>query len=512
MDSHIFVEILLVLLKITYLITSILLIIYGSNCYTYVFLFLKHRKKRREADEHFLKAFYERHREKDFPPVTTQLPIFNEKYVALRLIDAVVAMDYPREKHEVQVLDDSLDDTWDIVEAHIRPLIEQGHDIKHIRRSDRRDFKAGALQAGLATARGEFVSIFDSDFVPPPEFLKKTVPYLVEQPKVGFVQTRWGHLNRSESLLTRAQAIGIDGHFVIEQSARQWSNLYLNFNGTAGIWRKAAINGSGGWQGDTLTEDLDLSYRAQLAGWKTEFLFDVECRAEIPADMNAFKAQQFRWAKGSIQVAKKLLTTLYRSPLSPWKKAQATVHLTHYSIHPLIVINALISLPMIMFTEQIKFSMYYVLVVMLLSLATFAPTFMYVVSQWGRGAGWMRRLWEIPFLAVVGIGIGVNNSWAVISALFGGKGVFIRTPKTGSQVDTGVAKRKAQSKGYKLKWNWVIAVELALASYCLYAFAYFLNHEAVPGGSILVAPFLLLYGVAFMSAFLLSIRHSVQRS
>ncbi len=509
MNFHWTIDLFVILLKVLYLFTSFFLIVYGSNCYTYVYLFLKHRKKRHEDHEAFIKDFYERVKDVDLPRVTTQLPIYNEKYVALRLIDAVKEMDYPKEKHEIQVLDDSNDETVEIVGAHVAELAKQGFLIHHIRRDNRVDFKAGALQHGMAMAHGDYLAIFDSDFVPPAEFLRKTVPYLVERKQLGFVQTRWGHLNRHESLLTRAQAIGIDGHFVIEQTARQWGNLFLNFNGTAGIWRKTAIMTSGGWQGDTLTEDLDLSYRAQLAGWQTEYIHEVECRAEIPADMNAFKSQQYRWAKGSIQTSKKLMGALWRGPGSVYKKIQSTIHLTHYSIHPLVVLNALIALPMILFTEQLRWSWYYLILVGFLGLATFAPTFMYLVSQWGKGGAWMRRSMVIPYLAVVGIGIGVNNTHAVLSGLFGKKGTFVRTPKTGAM--GGKQVQKPKKKDYHLRFGPVVWTELALGAYCFYSFVFFLQHSLVPQGSIFVAPFLFLYGAGFVTAFFLSIQHATEK-
>ncbi len=505
------VDLAALLLKVVYGLSSIILIIYGLNCYTYVYLFLKNRKKSEDANSKFLGDFYAHFNEKDLPPVTTQLPIYNEKYVAFRLIDAVAQMDYPKHLHEIQILDDSTDETWSLVESHIEPMRQAGHLIKHIGRTDRKDYKAGALENGLHLSSGEFLAIFDSDFVPPPEFLKKTVPFLMKQPKLGFVQTRWGHLNQNESSLTRAQAIGIDGHFVIEQTARRWGSLFLNFNGTAGIWRKSAIVDAGGWQGDTLTEDLDLSYRAQLRGWETEYLYDVVCRAEIPADMNAFKSQQFRWAKGSIQTAKKLFSAVWGSPASIYKKFQSTIHLTHYMIHPLIVLNALLSLPIIFWTEQMTFQPKYIALFAVLGLATFAPTLMYIVSQWGQGGPWLRRLKAMPTLMVIGLGIGVNNSHAVLSALFGSKGDFIRTPKTGA-VTLNKEVKRAKKKDYTLKWNAVVWTELLIGFYCFFSFFFFMKKSLLFSGSFFAAPFLLLYGFGFLTASILSLRHYLQRS
>ena len=289
---------------------------YGVHRYFIIYLFLKNRKREPVPAARF----------EHLPVVTVQLPIFNEIYVVERLLSSVSELDYPRDRLQIQVLDDSTDDTREITADCAAELRERGFDVELIHRTDRTGFKAGALERGLATARGEFVCILDADFVPPPHLLRKTVDFFTD-PKVGMIQTRWGHLNRGYSLLTRVQAMFLDGHLVLEQTARSRSGRFFNFNGTAGLWRKSCIEEAGGWQHDTLTEDLDLSYRAQLAGWKFVFLPDVVTPAELPVDMNGFKSQQHRWTKGSIQTCKKLLPAIWRSKLPLPIKVEATGHL-----------------------------------------------------------------------------------------------------------------------------------------------------------------------------------------
>ena len=272
----------------------------------------------------------------NLPFVTVQLPIYNEFYVVDRLIDAAVRLDYPADRIEIQVLDDSTDETVEKARRIVNQYKAQGINISHLHRTNRAGHKAGALEAGFAKAKGEFVAIFDADFVPEPSFLLKTVPYFKDK-EIGMVQARWGHINQDYNLLTKAQSYGIDGHFMIEQVARNASNLWMNFNGTAGIWRKACVVDAGGWEHDTLTEDFDLSYRAELKGWKFRYFKDIVCKAEIPAMISAYKSQQFRWCKGSIQTAVKLLPRIWNAEL-PWRiKSEAIIHLINYSVHPLMV-------------------------------------------------------------------------------------------------------------------------------------------------------------------------------
>ena len=322
-----------IILSIYVCILSILFV-YGSNCLIIVFL----RRGKKKKNDFYLPNNY--------PTVTVQLPIYNELYVAERLIKNVSNMYYPRDKLEIQVIDDSTDETTDLIHRCIEDIKSQGTNISILHRQSRKGYKAGALKEGMKSAKGEFIAVFDADFMPDPNFLIRCIPKFSD-PEVGMVQTRWGHVNSEYSLLTKAISIVIDGHFKMEQGARYNAGLFLNFNGTAGIWRKKCIEESGGWQEDTLTEDLDLSYRAQLLGWKLVFLDDVVSPAEIPVQINAFKRQQFRWAKGSIQCAKKLMPKVLCADIPVFKKFEALIHLTYYAIYPLMILIVLLSLPLI---------------------------------------------------------------------------------------------------------------------------------------------------------------------
>src|SRR5213592_3811042 len=327
---------------ICYLSVLVGLSAYGLHRYFIIYLFLKNRKRAPVPAARF----------EQLPVVTVQLPIFNEIYVAERLLRSVSELNYPRDRLQIQVLDDSTDDTREITANCAAELRQRGFDVELIHRLERTGFKAGALERGLATARGEFVCILDADFVPPPYLLRKTVDFFTD-PKVGMIQTRWGHLNRGYSLLTRVQAMFLDGHLVLEQTARSRSGRFFNFNGTAGLWRKSCIEEAGGWQHDTLCEDLDLSYRAQLVGWKFIFLPDVVTPAELPVDMNGFKSQQHRWTKGSIQTGRKLLPAIWRSSY-PWKvKLEAFFQLTNNLSYVFVVILALLIVPAILIRERI---------------------------------------------------------------------------------------------------------------------------------------------------------------
>src|SRR5215472_7922902 len=310
-----------------YFFVLIVLAVYGWHRYYLVYLYMRNRDKEPKAQPPL----------DPLPVVTIQLPLYNEMYVADRLIDAVCRIEYPRDLLEIQVLDDSTDETQGIAELAVRRCSAQGVDVKYYHRRDRVGFKAGALEEGLKAARGEFIAIFDADFIPTVDFLTRLIPHF-HDPKVGMVQARWGHINQDYSLLTKIQAILLDGHFVLEHGARNRAGCFFNFNGTAGIWRRTAIDDAGGWQHDTLTEDLDLSYRAQLRGWRFVFVPNVIAPAEVPVDMNAFKSQQHRWAKGSIQTAKKLLPTILRSSLPFAVKREAFFHLTNNMAYLLMVL------------------------------------------------------------------------------------------------------------------------------------------------------------------------------
>jgi cellulose synthase/poly-beta-1,6-N-acetylglucosamine synthase-like glycosyltransferase len=487
-----------------YWLAAITLQLYGLNCYVMIHLFRRRRDERRREEQLVLGAFAERFVDDDLPPVTTQLPIFNERNDVERLVRAVCAFDYPSGKHEIQVLDDSTDETRELVARIVRELRAEGHDIHHIHRTDRSGYKAGALQHGLERARGEYVAVFDADFVPPPEFLRKTVPFLMTDPEVGFVQTRWGHRNRDFSPLTRVQAIGIDGHFVIEQAARSWNGLFFNFNGTGGIWRKRAIDEAGGWQSDTLTEDLDLSYRTQLAGWRPEFLVDVVTPAEIPTDINALKSQQHRWAKGSIQTAKKLLPTIWaRGDLPVFKRLQSTLHLTHYMVHPLMLVMTILLFPLLVLTEFTFRTAWMTVPIVLMLLALFAPSTMYFASQRLTVEKWKRTVWLLPFLMSVGIGLAVNNTRAVMQGLFGrGGGEFVRTPKLGDAAETRTG---AGGLHYRLPRGWIFMAEIFMGMWALAAFVEYLYIS-----KIFASPILLIHAVGFTYIGVLSLMHDLR--
>jgi len=365
----------------------------------------------------------------ELPWVTVQLPLYNEMYVAERLLDAVVALDYPRDRLEIQVLDDSTDETTRIVARKVEALRNEGIHAVHIRRRDRTGFKAGALENGLETARGEFVAIFDADFLPKPEMLKRTIHYFTDD-NVGMVQTRWGHINRRFSLLTQVQSIYLDGHFVVEHTARHRSGRFFNFNGTGGIWRKTAIHDAGGWQHDTLTEDLDLSYRAQLKGWRFIFLKDLVSPAEVPVDINAFKSQQFRWAKGSAQTMKKLLPIIWKSRFPLRIKLEATFHLTANVGYPLMVFLSLLMLPAVQMRAVHEFGTGAVLYDLLLFLTAFVGVcFFYVFSQQEIRRPIIDRFRFLPAILAIGIGMCINNTRAVVEGFLGHQSPFTRTPK-----------------------------------------------------------------------------------
>jgi hypothetical protein len=354
--------------------------------------------------------------------VTIQLPIYNERHTVERLLRAAAGLDYPRDKLQIQLLDDSDDETVDIAEEMVNRLRREGIQVDHITRKDRTGYKAGALSAGLQTATGELVAVFDADFVPQRDYLRQVVPHFADQ-KVGCVQTRWGHVNRGYSLFTQVQALGIDGHFVIEQTARSRAGLFINFNGTAGVWRRTCIDDAGGWQGDTLTEDLDLSYRAQLRGWRIAYLPDVVVSAELPAQVSAYKRQQARWAQGSIQTAVKLTGKLLRSR-QPWSvKLEGVVHLTSYMVHPLMLLTLLLTLPM-------SFSHSWVLAASPWLMFTAAgPPLLYAIAQIVQGKEQRRDVILLPLLVLLGIGLAVSNTAAVLRAVLGTPSRFQRTPK-----------------------------------------------------------------------------------
>jgi cellulose synthase/poly-beta-1,6-N-acetylglucosamine synthase-like glycosyltransferase len=468
-----------------YFFVLIVLAIYGWHRYYLVYLYMRNRDKEPKPGPAL----------DPLPQVTIQLPLYNEMYVADRLIAAVCEIDYPRERLEIQVLDDSTDETRSIAELAVRRFALQGIDIKFLHRDDRRGFKAGALEAGLKTARGEFVAIFDADFIPSRDFLMRLVPHF-RDPQIAMVQARWGHINQDYSLLTKIQSILLDGHFVLEHGGRNRSGRFFNFNGTAGIWRRAAIDDAGGWQHDTLTEDLDLSYRAQLRGWKFVFVSNVIAPAEVPVEMNAFKSQQFRWAKGSIQTCRKLLPMILRSNQPLGVKAEAFFHLTANFNYPFMCVLSVLMFPAMVIRYNMGWYEMLLIDVPLFFAATFSVCNFYMVCQREIHRDWRARIKYLPFLMSIGIGLSINNTRAVIEALFNKQSEFTRTPKYRIEGDTDewVGKKYRQSVAVQP------LIELALGLYFTATVFYALANQIY--GTV---PFLVLFQIGFLYTGLLSI-------
>ena len=474
-------------LLIPYFIVLIILAAYGAHRYWLVYLYYKNKqKKTTDPAAHF----------EDLPRVTVQLPIFNEQYVVDRLLDAVCKLDYPREKLDIQLLDDSTDETVEVARGLVERYAALGHPVTCHHRDNRSGFKAGALAEGLESAQGEFVAIFDADFVPSPDFLRNCIHHFTD-PKVGMVQTRWTHINRNYSFLTEVEAILLDGHFVLEHSARSRSGVFFNFNGTAGMWRRAAIDEAGGWEHDTLTEDTDLSYRAQLKGWKFVYLQDVECPAELPVEMTAFKTQQARWAKGLIQVAKKILPRVLTSDAPRPVKVEAWYHLTANLSYPLMIVLSVLLLPaMIIRFYQGWFQMLYIDLPLFMA-STFSISSFYLVSQKELfPKTWLRALLYLPFLMALGIGLTVTNTRAVLEALIGKQTAFARTPKY--RVES--KKDKVGASKYRKRLGWVPWVELVIGAYFASAVYY-----AVVNENYFTVPFLLLFVIGYWSTGLMSL-------
>jgi cellulose synthase/poly-beta-1,6-N-acetylglucosamine synthase-like glycosyltransferase len=474
------------LILVLYFFVLSILAIYGWHRYYLVYLYMKNRDRVPKPVPP----------PANLPPVTVQLPIFNEMYVADRLITAVAEMDYPRELLEIQVLDDSTDETTGIAELAVRRLASRGLNIRYLHRVDRRGYKAGALDAGLKESGGHFVAIFDADFVPPRDFLLRTLGYFEADPKVGMVQARWGHINQDYSLLTKIQSILLDAHFVLEHGARNRAGCFFNFNGTAGVWRREAIESAGGWQHDTLTEDLDLSYRAQLAGWRFVFLPDVVSPAEVPVEMNSFKSQQHRWAKGSIQTCVKLLPKILRSNQPVGVKAEAFFHLSANFNYLLMSVLSVLMFPAMYVRYNMGWTEMLLIDVPLFAAATLSVCNFYVVSQRELYADWRQRLKYLPFLMSIGIGLCVNNTRAVLEAMFGRQSEFARTPKYGIEQDSDewVGKKYHQSVGVQP------VIELALGLYFTGTVFYALANQIY--GTL---PFLMLFQIGFLYTGLLSI-------
>jgi cellulose synthase/poly-beta-1,6-N-acetylglucosamine synthase-like glycosyltransferase len=472
------------LILASYFFVLVILAVYGWHRYYLVFLYMKNKDRQPVPAGLDL-----------LPTVTIQLPIYNEMYVADRLIDEVCKLDYPRELLEIQVLDDSSDETRTVAEQAVRRNALQGIDITYIHRTDRLGYKAGALDAGMKQARGEYIAIFDADFMPPEDFLRRTVPFFGD-PRIAMVQARWGHINQEYSLLTKIQSILLDGHFVLEHGGRNRSGLFFNFNGTAGIWRRTAIVDAGGWQHDTLTEDLDLSYRAQLRGWKFVFLPDLVAPAEVPVEMNSFKSQQHRWAKGSIQTCRKLLPHILRADVPLGVKTEAFFHLTANFNYPLMCVLSVLMAPAMIIRYTMGWYEMLLIDVPLFIAATASVGNFYMVCQRELHKDWVTRLKYLPFLMSIGIGLAVNNTRAVLEALFNQQSEFARTPKYRIEADAD------EWIGKKYRQSFVVQplIELALGLYFTATVFY-----ALANGIYGTLPFLVLFQAGFLYMGLLSI-------
>ncbi len=469
----------------SYFFVLIILAFYGWHRYYLVYMYMRNRDRQPKPGPQL----------SPLPAVTVQLPLYNEMYVADRLIASVCALDYPRELLEIQVLDDSTDETRGIAEAAVRRFASQGVDIKYYHRTDRTGYKAGALEAGMKVARGEFVTIFDADFLPTRDFLLRLLPHFAD-PRIGMVQARWGHINQDYSLLTKIQSILLDGHFVLEHGARNRAGCFFNFNGTAGIWRRSAIEDAGGWQHDTLTEDLDLSYRAQLRGWRFVFVPDLVAPAEVPVEMNAFKSQQHRWAKGSIQTCRKLLPQILTANVPFGVKAEAFFHLTANFNYPLMVVLSILMFPSMVIRYNMGWYEMMLIDVPLFFAATFSVCNFYLVCQREIHPDWRARIKYLPFLMSIGIGLCINNSRAVFEALFKKESEFARTPKyrIEGDADDWVGKKYRQSVAVQP------LIELALGLYFTATVFYALANQIY--GTV---PFLVLFQIGFLYTGLLSV-------
>ena len=466
------------LIIIFYLVVLGILAGYGFHRAHLLYLYWRHRKAAPKPARTF----------EELPRVTVQLPMFNEMYVVERLIESVAQLDYPKDKLEIQVLDDSTDETTDIAQAKVRELVERGYDAVYIHRTDRTGYKAGALEAGTKVAKGDYLMVFDADFVPTTKIIADLVHFFTDE-KVGMVQARWGHLNREYSMLTRVQSMMLDGHFVIEHIARNRSGRFFNFNGTAGIWRKATIVDAGGWQHDTVTEDMDLSFRAQLRGWRFVYVPTAIAPAEIPCEMNAFKTQQFRWAKGSAQTAKKLLPLVLRADIPFKVKLEAVFHLTNNFAYLFLVLLACLQLPNMLLRREIDDPWLLLLDVPLFAATSGSIVMFYLTTHRALYNDLWGAVKRLPMMMALGIGLSINNTRAVVEGLFGNDLTFIRTPKHGV-TSNGERWRKKKYRAGRMLHS---LVEFGFGLYFVFTIGL-----AILTGSWMSIPFLLLFMVGFL--------------
>lgn len=470
-------------LLIPYFSVLVILSFYGLHRYEMIRGYIKHRKKVAQGPAG---------RWEDLPAVTIQLPLYNEKYVVERLIEETLRMDYPKDKLQVQVLDDSTDETHPFTEALVARWKAQGYPIEYHHRSNRNGFKAGALQEGLKTASGEFVAVFDADFLPPTDFLRRTIDHFTD-PRVGVVQTRWTYLNRHYNVLTEVESMLLDGHFVLEHGARYGEGLFFNFNGTAGILRKSMIEDAGGWQHDTLTEDSDLSYRAQMKGWKFVYIPAVECPSELPVDMHGFQVQQFRWSKGLTQVAIKLLPGILRSNLSKRVKLEAIAHLTPNISYPLMIVVCALMLPVMVVRFYMGWMQMIFLDLPLIAASFWSISAFYLYShQQLYPKNWKRAILFLPALMAAGIALTLSNTRAVFEAIMGVQTSFVRTPKFAIVQGPKV---KLQADKYRSRSGWLPYLELLVGCYFVYMISF-----AIETYNFLVIPFLLIFVAGYFWA------------
>jgi cellulose synthase/poly-beta-1,6-N-acetylglucosamine synthase-like glycosyltransferase len=485
---------------ILYFTILALLAILGAYRVRMVYQFWRYRHVKPQPKRRFA--------ESELPRITVQLPLFNEMYVVERLLESVTGLDYPRRLLEIQVLDDSTDETVRIARAAVEKYKQRGFDIQYIHRADRTGFKAGALENGMKTANGQLIAIFDADFLPKPDFLRQMVDFFTEE-RVGMVQMRWGHINANYSLLTRIQEVLLDGHFVVEQASRNRTGAFFNFNGTAGMWRREAIEWSGGWQHDTLTEDTDLSFRAQLMGWKFVYLLDEDAPAELPVEMNAFKAQQRRWAKGLVQVGMKLMPRLWKHPqLTFQQKVELFFRLFGNCAAMLLIVLSVLHVPVLIVRFNQGLFQMMLLDAPLMIFATFSVVSFYGAAIHYRYPNEKWRLWLIPLAMAMGIGLVFSNTRAVLEALFRVRSGFVRTPKYNIESRRDNWLRAAMK--YRRKRGLLPYIELAFALYFVFAVYY-----AIRSNIYATIPFLLIfllgYGyMAVMSLFQGGLRKALQ--
>lgn len=451
-----FADAALIAVAVVYAITSLLLFVFGLNLIAFSLRVWKRGPRSPQPTK--------RQDDDALPTVTVQLPVYNELYVTERIIDAVCAFDYPHDRLQIQVLDDSTDETTEIVARAVASARSRGLNISHVHRRNRTGYKAGALAAGTKLATGEFLAIFDADFVPPADFLRRTVGEFAD-PSVAFVQARWGHLNREHSWLTRLQALAIDGHFLVEQAGRGDAGYWFNFNGTAGVWRRTAIDDAGGWKADTLTEDLDLSYRAHLRGWRGAYVEDLVVDAEVPAQLSGFRRQQHRWARGSLQCASRLLPQVWRSESPFMVKMQASLHLCAYFIQ-LLLLMLLIIYPGVI-AASMEYPRFSTLagIAYLFALSSFAPTAFFITGSRQGGRVWWRDLPRILMITVLGSGLMVNTARAALQIFTRPNPTFERTAKFGLDDESD----SWRLKRYQLDTDRIVWVELLLAFYGMFA-------------------------------------------